>query len=129
MKSLSADHVDEISSSLAKLESLSVPAKMAKDGCTQEQKISYLTALLQHDPGVFLERHGKLITPNQRHYFEPLRDDYEVNFYLMLLEDQGVPGADDKMSDAMLDLSVTGLNFHSQIKCLIACLGEAMFES
>lgn len=36
-------------------------------------KQGYLEALLLRDPGVFLERHGELLTAAERAAFEPLR--------------------------------------------------------
>jgi hypothetical protein len=36
--------------------------------------------------GVFLERYGDLLSRSERAYFEPLRSDYEVDFYLRLLD-------------------------------------------
>lgn len=77
--------VDDVSNS----ENLKLPARMSKAPLELEDKRKYLVALLSHDPGVFLERHGKLLSANQRSFFEPLRkDSYEVDFYLKLLEDE-----------------------------------------
>lgn len=44
--------------------------------------IAYLRALLLRDAGVFLERHGGLLTPEELELFQPLcATSYEVNFY------------------------------------------------
>jgi hypothetical protein len=43
---------------------------------------TYLRALLLRDAGVFLERHGKLLTASELELFQPLRESsYEVSFY------------------------------------------------
>ena len=43
--------------------------------------------------GVFLERHGSALLVSERQQFEALRDDYEINFYLKLLEDRELAAA------------------------------------
>lgn len=88
MAHLQTKQIAQLAHDLSSAEGLRVPAKMAQDGFSEKDKINYLSALLQHDPGVFLERHGALLNKQQRIYFEPLREDYEVNFYMMLLEDK-----------------------------------------
>eukprot|EP00873_Tetraselmis_striata_P018266 jgi/Tetstr1/438530/TSEL_027082.t1 len=52
--------------------------------------IAYLRALLLRDAGVFLERHGGLLTPEELELFQPLcATSYEVNFYYRLLKQDG----------------------------------------
>ena len=41
-------------------------------------KEQYVSSLLQHDPGVFLERLGDKLNATELASFEPLRSDYEV---------------------------------------------------
>lgn len=40
--------------------------------------MEYLKALLERDPGVFLERHGEHLQQQDLTAFEGLRSDYEV---------------------------------------------------
>lgn len=94
---LTEGHIEEIVQHCSLSNNLRLPSRMSKTEATNQDKLDYLKALLQHDPGVFLERHGALITKKQRVFFEPLRDDYEVNYYIMVLEDSDkATGADDQ---------------------------------
>ena len=89
MKELSPDEVESIVAALAESDALRLPARLSKGSITNREKHQYLQALLRHDPGVFLERHGKLVSKEQRAFFEPLRNEsYEVDFYLKLYEDE-----------------------------------------
>ncbi len=89
MGGIAADHIETIADALANTNQLKLPARLDKGTVTFAEKQQYLRALLQHDPGVFLERHGKLIGKQERSFFEPLRtSSYEVDFYLKLLEDE-----------------------------------------
>lgn len=83
--------IDAISVRLAALPDLRLPAQL-RSGASEQRKKEYLQALLLHDPGVFLERHGSSLSASERKLFHPLRGDYEVDFYLRLLED----GRDEK---------------------------------
>ena len=100
-KTLTAAQIQDIANSLSGVPGLRVPARLSQQQASQQERQQYLTALLQHDPGVFLERHrSQLITPEQRSYFEPLReDDYEVDFYLKMLEAEA---GDSKVSRCTL---------------------------
>ena len=92
---LTEGHIEDIVQHCSLSNDLRLPSRMSKTEATNQDKLNYLKALLQHDPGVFLERHGALITKKQRVFFEPLRDDYEVNYYIMVLEDSDkATGAD-----------------------------------
>lgn len=89
MKELSSDEVESIVAALAESDALGLPARLSKGSITNREKHQYLQALLRHDPGVFLERHGKLVSKEQRAFFEPLRNEsYEVDFYLKLYGDE-----------------------------------------
>lgn len=83
--------IDAISARLAALPDLRLPAQL-QSGASEQRKKEYLQALLLHDPGVFLERHGSSLSTFERDQFQPLRGDYEVDFYLRLLAD----GEDEK---------------------------------
>ena len=89
MSKLTGEQIAAISDQCISSSELRLPARMSESVPTDEEKRAYLTGLLTHDPGVFLERHGKLLHDQQRQFFEPLRGDYEVNFYMMMLEDAG----------------------------------------
>lgn len=80
--------IDALSARLAALPDLRLPAQLRQGDASDERKRDYLTRLLQHDPGVFLERHGSDLTADERRAFECLRGDYEVRFYLRFLEEQ-----------------------------------------
>ena len=89
MMALTYDQIDSIADTLIDSEQLRLPARLSEGPVPTSEKRHYMHVLLQHDPGVFLERHGKHITKGQRGFFEPLRDDsYEVDFYLKLFEDE-----------------------------------------
>ena len=53
---------------------------------SNDGKLQYVSGLLQHDPGVFLERLGDKLDAAELASFEPLRSDYEVDFYLRQLQ-------------------------------------------
>ncbi|KAI7841196.1 hypothetical protein COHA_005162 [Chlorella ohadii] len=80
--------IDALSARLAALPDLRLPAQLRQGGASGERRRDYLTRLLQHDPGVFLERHGSELTADERRQFDCLRGDYEVQFYLRLLDEQ-----------------------------------------
>eukprot|EP00887_Chlorella_sp_A99_P000172 scaffold13.g172.t1 len=106
---------DAIAARLARLEGLHLPAHLRGEegaagppppqavggsgagaggaGVPEAKRHEYLQALLLRDPGVFLERHGELLTPEERGAFDCLRASFEVNFYLKLLEDQEAAAA------------------------------------
>lgn len=94
---LQAHQVDELAAAISGEPNLRLPARLTENEASQAEKIQYLGALLRHDPGVFLERHGKHLDRSQRANFEPLRQDYEVNFYMSLLEDQEAANGDAKV--------------------------------
>jgi hypothetical protein len=85
---LAPEAIQSISVQLSQDELLRLPARLSKEKATEQEKEAYLKALLHHDPGVFLERHGKAITKGQLAAFEHLREgSYEIDFYLNLLSD------------------------------------------
>jgi len=56
-----------------------------RDGSTSSDTQGILTELLRRDPALFLERYGKLLTPDELNIFadcKPLQDDYEVTWHL-----------------------------------------------
>ena len=89
MTSLEKKDIDLISNTLSQSQSLKLPARLSTEPISSTNRRQYLHALLSHDPGVFLERHGQLLSAAQRKCFEPLRNEaYEVDFFLKLLEDE-----------------------------------------
>lgn len=90
---LAPDAVKDISQRLSADLSLRLPASLQRDltePVTPQKRKDYVTNLLERDPGVFLERYGSKLSHQERAQFEPLRDDYEVDFYLKLAEDEEV---------------------------------------
>ena len=68
---------------------------------------------MQRDPGVFLERYASKLTEAERALFEPLRGNYEVDFYLKLAEDDAKRAASK--------VSATAKNRrHAQLNRLVA---------
>lgn len=84
---LSAESVQNIGSRLSEVPGLRLPANLGDD-VSVEKRLEYLNSLLVQDPGVFLERYGKLISKDERKAFEPLRGSYEVDLYIRLLESE-----------------------------------------
>ncbi|KAF6260234.1 coiled-coil domain-containing protein-domain-containing protein [Scenedesmus sp. NREL 46B-D3] len=60
---------------------------------------TFLQALLQRDPAVFLERYSSLFSSSDLDGFEPLRGNYEVNYWLHLAEQQRQHGAGSQQED------------------------------
>ena len=90
---LTPEAVKDISQRLSADLSLRLPASLQrdlKDPVTPQKRKDYVTNLLERDPGVFLERYASKLSQQERAQFEPLRDDYEVDFYLKLAEDEEV---------------------------------------
>ena len=58
---------------------------------SRECRWEYLHSLLEQDPSVFLERHGKDLSTEEISIFEPLSHDYEVAFWLQRLQQQKHP--------------------------------------
>ncbi|PSC75048.1 coiled-coil domain-containing 97 isoform A [Micractinium conductrix] len=85
--SLPQGAIEAISARLAVLPDLRLPAQLRNSGAGEQRRADYLHTLLLHDPGVFLERHGDSLTSSERTQFQPLRGDYEVDFYLRQLEE------------------------------------------
>lgn len=88
---LAPDAVKDISQRLSGDLSLRLPASLQRDqtaAVTPQARKEYVTALLERDPGVFLERHASKLSTQDLAHFEPLRDNYEVDFYLKLAEDE-----------------------------------------
>lgn len=88
---LAAEAVGVISQRLSTDPSLRLPASLQRDQAepvTSQKRREYLIPLLERDPGVFLERYASKLSGQERAHFEPLRDDYEVDFYLKLAEDE-----------------------------------------
>ena len=88
---LTPEAVKDISQRLSADLNLRLPASLQrdlKDPVTPQKRKDYVTNLLERDPGVFLERYASKLSQQERAQFEPLRDDYEVDFYLKLAEDE-----------------------------------------
>ena len=116
---LTQDQAGNIANSLIDSEGLRLPARLSEGPAPAAEKTKYLHALLEHDPGVFLERHGKLISKEQRAFFEPLRDSsYEVDFYLKLLEDEDQMDQMEVRQMNDMQKVVDNLFSHLNAKCL-----------
>ena len=79
---LAPEAVKDISQRLSSDLSLRLPASLQRDQTepvTPQKRKEYVTALLERDPGVFLERYSSKLSEQERARFEPLRDDYEVD--------------------------------------------------
>ncbi|KAK9816892.1 hypothetical protein WJX72_006847 [[Myrmecia] bisecta] len=89
-RNMSEQGVQAISTRLAQDEQLRMPGNLTRAGAAPDKakREEYLCNLLRRDPGVFLERYAEQLTVDERAYFEPLREDYEVNFYLKQAEQQ-----------------------------------------
>lgn len=89
-RGLPSQTIQELAARLATLTDLRLPAQLRRQeqGPSPQERLRYLTQLLLHDPGVFLERHGSSLTSSERLHFHSLRGDYEVDFYLKMLEEQ-----------------------------------------
>ena len=75
---LPSSAVESISARLAELPwpgQLRLPGNMTREGASPstEARRGYLTSLLLHDPGVFLERHAELLDEGELAEFEALR--------------------------------------------------------
>ena len=73
--------VSALAQRLSRDPELVLPGSMTRPGAPpvgEEGKQRYVSSLLQHDPGVFLERLGDKLNGTELASFEPLRSDYEV---------------------------------------------------
>ena len=113
---LEPDSVQALIQRLKSDPSLRLPASLersAAETIPEQKRKEYLEALLQRDPGVFLERYASKLTEAERALFDPLRDNYEVDFYLKLAEDDAKRGA--------TKVSATAKNRrHAQLNRLVA---------
>lgn len=83
----SAESVASISGRLAGVPDLRLPVQLTRNGeVGVSERLEYVCALLQRDPGVFLERHGEHLLEQELVHFEALRSDHEVDFHLKALE-------------------------------------------
>lgn len=75
---------------LSTSDSLRLPAYLTRATPQPDQQAitTYLSELLQRDPAVFLERYSKLLTQDEIQKFDPLRSDYEVDYWLKQAETQ-----------------------------------------
>lgn len=114
--SVSIEATQAIAERLAADPSLRLPANLQHSpgvAVSADKRKEYLRTLLQRDPGVFLERYASKLTAAERSHFEPLRGEYEVDFYLKLAEDEA--------SKAGSAVSATAKNRrHAQLKRLVA---------
>jgi len=93
---LAPDAIKDISQRLSGDLSLRLPTSLQHnldEPVTPQRRKEYVTTLLERDPGVFLERYANKLLEQERAQFEPLRDDYEVDFYLKLAEDEAASAA------------------------------------
>jgi hypothetical protein len=100
---LAEDAIKDISQRLSGDLSLRLPASLQRsldEPVTPQQRKEYVTTLLERDPGVFLERYANKLLEQERAQFEPLRDDYEVDFYLKLAEDEAASAAEGMSATA-----------------------------
>lgn len=82
----------------------------ATDAGAKSARSDYLSAILSKDPGVFLERHGELLTASELMLFESLRTDYEVNFYFRQLQQQLEPVSPEHLSAQTKNRRLAQLN-------------------
>ena len=78
---MDAQAVTSISQRLSRDPELVLPGSMTRPDAppvSDDTKRQYLSGLLEHDPGVFLERVGDKLDAAELACFEPLRSDYEV---------------------------------------------------
>ena len=88
------DLLDALCKRLASSRDIVVPARVLRlnnGTLSAAAQYDYLKALLDSEASIFLERHGKLLTPEELELFEPLSDDYEVRFYLKALRQKQSP--------------------------------------
>lgn len=85
MPPLAHDVVTELAARLADHALIRLPGSAMRSGSENDtaaaargRRVEYLTALLEKDPGVFLERHGDLLQLSDYGAFDGLRGDYEV---------------------------------------------------
>lgn len=72
---------------LSAVPDIRLPGQLTRNGPASREAVqSYLRSLLERDPGVFLERYGDSLEQEELGEFEGLRDDYEVDFHLKVLE-------------------------------------------
>lgn len=77
---ISPQSANDIAARLSEQEELWVPLHVQRGTVTKRE---YVHDLLSRDPGVFLERHGQLLSDEEKKEFEELRNtNYEVDFYL-----------------------------------------------
>jgi hypothetical protein len=74
-RGLPSDTVEQLAARLAAQSDLRLPAQLRQQasGPTAADKTRYLTQLITHDPGVFLERHGSELTDAELAHFQSLR--------------------------------------------------------
>ena len=73
LNQLSSKDAASISERLCILD-LRLPGQLTRgEPPTKAMKQAYLMGLLSHDPGVFLERHGELLTTDELQSFDSLR--------------------------------------------------------
>lgn len=87
-KDLSADNREQLALRLSSVNDLNLPASLTREKPYPDQQVitAYLSELLQRDPAVFLERYGKLLSTEDLDSFQPLRSDYEVDYWLKQAE-------------------------------------------
>ena len=78
---MDAQAVSALAQRLSRDPELVLPGSMTRPDAppiSDGGKVQYVSGLLQHDPGVFLERLGDKLDAAELASFEPLRSDYEV---------------------------------------------------
>ena len=78
---MDAQAVSALAQRLSRDPELVLPGSMTRPDAppvSDDGKVQYVSSLLEHDPGVFLERLGDKLDAAELASFEPLRTDYEV---------------------------------------------------
>ncbi len=78
---MDAQAVSALAQRISRDPQLVLPGSMTRPDAppvSDDGKVQYVSGLLQHDPGVFLERLGDKLDAAELASFEPLRSDYEV---------------------------------------------------
>ncbi len=78
---MDAQAVSALAQRLSRDPELVLPGSMTRPDAppvSDDGKVQYVSGLLEHDPGVFLERLGDKLDAAELASFESLRSDYEV---------------------------------------------------
>lgn len=92
------ESMESITSRLSCLDHLYFPRALQSNAATPSQRKSILLDLLSRDAAVFLERYGSELTSDELGEFDPLNNDYEINWHLKNLRSKMNPTSEDLRS-------------------------------